>query len=577
MFSTTEGVGKSSLRRQLVLPFVFLVIFVSAGSGWFSFRAGESEVDALTSRVLVDMVSRIGGATHRHLEGAWVALQSVAPDPKTVPRTQPFRDDIASLEERLWAASGLFMELSNYVYFGGADGRFVGVNRVDKDTVELWLREPDALNRTVYQVQAPGDRGKVIKTDQFDPRIRPWYEFAAKQAGPVWSPVYNDFTSKEPTITLAKSVYRADRSLAGVVATDVSLKALGEYLRSLVVSPNGVAFVIDGKGVMIATSGKELPFKMLPDAAQRTPAEAMQTPLIREAYAKIRELKQDKVDLRIPLAREFDAGSGRVAMAAALLGDKYGVDWIAVVVVPRADFMGRLTRSIYQSVFFSGICVLIALVLGLPILNRVLLDIRALTRAATKVGNGEPLPWLNVNRGDEIGQLAQTFNEMEHKLRIDKLTAVFNRESLNAQIGFLQRQAAHNPSSRVRFALLFIDLDNFKWINDEYGHDAGDQVLITVAERLKASVRATDVVARYGGDEFVVLLKGVEATGEVIAAEEKIRVIVEEPIAIEHGEARIGVSLGWAMYPQDGTDTRTLLKVADLRMFESKKHRKVSR
>lgn len=568
--------NKSSLRWQLVLPFVFLVMFVSAAIGWISFRAGEHAIGELTARVLVDMVKRIGTATEQHLAGALTALQSVAPDPSTLPKAQPFFDDVASLEQRFWTASGLFMEVNNNVYFGGADGRFVGVNRVRKDFVELYLREPDADQRFVFAVQAPGDRSMVLRTDKVDARKLPWYDIAARQMQAVWSPIYNDFTSKEPTITLAKSVYRADQTLAGVIATDVTLKALSDFLRALLVSQHGVAFVVDADGWMIATSGKELPFKMSKDAPERKRAEEMETPLMREAYAKIREWKQDKMDLRAPVAREFSTDSGRIEIAAATLGNKYGVDWIAVVAIPRDDFMGGLTRSFYQGVFIAVVCVIGALILGLTILNRVLRDIRMLTNAAKKVGNGEPLPALNIKRRDEIGQLARTFNEMEHNLRIDKLTAVFNRESLHAQTAFLQRQAAQNPAGGFGFALLFIDLDNFKLINDQYGHDAGDQVLTTIAARLKAAVRISDIVARYGGDEFVVLLKGVNDSADVVAAEDKIRTIAEEAIPFGHGATYVGLSLGWAMFPEDGKDTGALLKVADIRMFERKKIRKTA-
>jgi diguanylate cyclase (GGDEF)-like protein len=569
--------NKFSLRQQLVLPFVFLVIFISAGIGWVSFRAGAEAVEDLTRRVLVDMVNRISGATERHLAGALTVLQLIAPDPATVPRIQPFSDDLASLERRFWAASGLFMEVNNYVYFGGEDGRFVGVNRVDKNFVELYLREPGASQRRVYAVQAAGDRKVVLRTDQYDPRVRPWYGVAAKQERPIWSPVYNDFTSREPTITLAKSVYRANRSLAGVVATDVTLKVLTDFLRTLTVSKNGVAFVMDGNGFMIATSGQELPFKMLNGAPVRMRAEEMQTKLIRDAYTKIREWQRDKIDLRTPMSREFSNPSGAIEIAAATLGERAGVDWVTVVAVPRSDFMGGVTRSFYQGILFAGFCVLIALILGLSVLNRMLGDIRDLTNAAKKVGNGEPLPALNMMRSDEIGQLAQTFSEMEHNLRIDRLTAVFNRESLSAQIGFLQRQAALKPNQPSAFALLFIDLDHFKSINDHHGHSAGDHVLMTVAARLKTAIRTSDVVARYGGDEFVVLLKGVQSESDVIAAEEKIRSVVEQPITLEHGVAQVGVSLGWSMFPQDGEDAQALIKIADSRMFETKKLRKAAR
>jgi diguanylate cyclase (GGDEF)-like protein len=221
--------------------------------------------------------------------------------------------------------------------------------------------------------------------------------------------------------------------------------------------------------------------------------------------------------------------------------------------------------------------VLIALALGVNILNRILRDIRTLTDAAQQVGNGEPLPALNIRRRDEIGQLAQTFSEMEHNLRIDKLTGVFNRESLNAQVEFLHRQAERQPDRNISFALLFIDLDRFKSINDQYGHAAGDQTLIIVAARLKSAVRGSDVVARYGGDEFVILLKGVTKLDDVIETSDKIRDIVEEPIRLEHTTVHVGVSLGWAIFPEDGTETKKLLKVADSRMFQTKKIRKAAR
>ncbi|MFD2271164.1 diguanylate cyclase domain-containing protein [Undibacterium arcticum] len=108
-------------------------------------------------------------------------------------------------------------------------------------------------------------------------------------------------------------------------------------------------------------------------------------------------------------------------------------------------------------------------------------------------------------------------------------------------------------------------------MNDHYGHDAGDQFLITVAARLKTAVRTTDVVGRYGGDEFVVLLKDVGAVSDVTAAEEKIRSIVEAPMTLQKHSVNVGVSIGWAMFPQDGRDADALMKVADSRMFDSKK------
>ncbi|MFC7514252.1 diguanylate cyclase [Herbaspirillum sp. GCM10030257] len=565
----------TSLRRQLVLPYVLLVVFVSTAVALVSYRAGEDAVQELTRRVVTDMVDRIGSATEKHLAGALTALNAVDPDSRMLPRPQPFDDSIPSLEPRLWMASGLFIDASNYVYFGGVDGRFIGVNRISRDFVELYLREPGAAKRQVYAVAQAGDRSRVLRTDTYDPRSRPWYQAAAAQQRPVWSPVYNDFTSHEPTITLTKPVYRGDRIFAGVLATDVTLKVLTDFMRGLTVSEHGAAFVMDAEGYLIATSTQDIPFKTGGPVVERIHATDMLSPQLREAATQALAWRKGQQSGGV-LVKASVLSSGDTEIAAARLGHQYGLDWITVVSVPRGDFMGGVARSIGQALLIGILCVAIALALGLSLLDRVLRDLRQLTMAAKKVGSGEPLPLLNIQRHDEIGQLAMSFSEMEHNLRIDKLTAVFNRASLIAQIAILRRQLEHRSGERPSFALLFIDLDHFKAINDHYGHDAGDKVLVTVASRLRESVRVTDVVARYGGDEFVILLKGVTDADDVIKTEQKIREAVETPVPLAHGTAQVGASIGWALFPEDGEDVDALLRIADVRMFDTKKRRKAA-
>jgi diguanylate cyclase len=121
-------------------------------------------------------------------------------------------------------------------------------------------------------------------------------------------------------------------------------------------------------------------------------------------------------------------------------------------------------------------------------------------------------------------------------------------------------------------ALLFLDVDHFKRINDSLGHAIGDQLLKSIAQRLVACVRSSDTVSRQGGDEFVVLLSEVARAEDVALTADKILAAVSRPHHIDHQDFHITVSVGIGVYPTDGADAETLLKNTDLALFHAKSH-----
>jgi diguanylate cyclase (GGDEF)-like protein/PAS domain S-box-containing protein len=152
----------------------------------------------------------------------------------------------------------------------------------------------------------------------------------------------------------------------------------------------------------------------------------------------------------------------------------------------------------------------------------------------------------------------------------DGLTRLPNRTLLLDRLEQALERARRNASPAT---VLFVDLDRFKPVNDSLGHAIGDQLLIAVAQRLLASVRRSDTVSRFGGDEFVILLENIAHPGEATRCAAKIMEAISTPFEIAGHTLHVGASIGMASFPEDARDATQLLRRADLRMYEDKSKR----
>ncbi|WP_339487522.1 sensor domain-containing diguanylate cyclase [Pseudomonas sp. EL_65y_Pfl2_R95] len=174
-----------------------------------------------------------------------------------------------------------------------------------------------------------------------------------------------------------------------------------------------------------------------------------------------------------------------------------------------------------------------------------------------------------------VTALWQAEAELQFLAHHDSLTELANRSLFNERLDSALR-AAHRRQNTV--ALLFVDINDFKGINDVHGHSAGDRVLYNIARRLEGCVRETDTVARIGGDEFTVLLTDIQSQDAVSAKVEQILAVMAEPLGAEFGEIKMpSCSIGVACYPADGDDADTLLSHADSDMYRIKRQRSVGR
>jgi diguanylate cyclase (GGDEF)-like protein len=170
----------------------------------------------------------------------------------------------------------------------------------------------------------------------------------------------------------------------------------------------------------------------------------------------------------------------------------------------------------------------------------------------------------NFDRADEKSKADA---RIEYLASHDGLTALPNREMFN---GLLHHAIEAACRQQRRFAVLFIDLDRFKVINDSLGHDAGDILLVEVANRLRQTLRSSDVVARLGGDEFVVILEETAESHDVERIASNLLSVLSQPLQLSGHECHTTASIGIAMYPADGSDVQTLTKNADMAMYLAK-------
>ncbi|NVO05205.1 MAG: diguanylate cyclase [Rhodoferax sp.] len=178
------------------------------------------------------------------------------------------------------------------------------------------------------------------------------------------------------------------------------------------------------------------------------------------------------------------------------------------------------------------------------------------------------LAWQMLHGRARALQLAAAMTEeLRTMAQHDPLTGLPNRALFYDRLG---QELARAKRLDGRFAMVFIDLDHFKPINDTYGHGVGDQVLRQVAQQLQHSVRASDTVGRIGGDEFVVLLAQLSTTDSILALAEKLRLALKQTFVVEGHALVVSCSVGVAVYPQDGEDAVALTKAADDAMYEAK-------
>ena len=409
-------------------------------------------------------------------------------------------------------------------FVGMPDGQFSFVRR---DSDGLTLKQIEVTpTRVVSEASLDADlvgAQPVVFDDSYDPRTRPWYSSAEQAEGLIWTEPYVFFSSGQPGVTAALAVRDPSGAVAAIVGVDVSLDELGYVLDGLPIDSSAEAFILAGDAVVAASSGYTV---AQPDGDGVTLATHADLGLDTDALIRARA-----ESVPVPASE----GS---RLHVVLLDQPDLPSWDVVIQTGHIDFVDAM---IHQSRVAIGATIVAALAMlaMVPLL---------------------------------VTRMRRPLDELSHRARTDHLTGLANRPTLLEE-GAREIKRARHWDQAITVAVF--DIDNFKSVNDQHGHTAGDETIRRIGATLRATVRPQDLVGRLGGDEFVLVVRDL-SEADTHALLERVQAQLVESWQQDDRTEALGVTIGVTHLAGRDVSLEDLIEEADDRLISAKQSAKGS-
>ncbi|MFJ8065281.1 EAL domain-containing protein [Psychrobacillus sp. NPDC096426] len=387
--------------------------------------------------------------------------------------------------------------------------------------------------------------------DSYHPAEQLWYKLAMQNPGEVfWTEPYLDYVTQEIIITASKSVVSPKGTL-GVIALDINLQEMSSRISNSKIGEDGFVLLLSSNGTILANRdnhmigetlfGNQLA-KMLKDTEK--------------SYVPYIIHNKDYLVTSQPIVEN---------------------DMSIVAAISKEEIIRTLINR-HQPILAIGLfCLLLFGVIAYFATLRGVRPLKKLGKLMVSVENGNYDVQANVKDYEEIERLANGFNSMilaiktredkiKHLASYDSLTGLLNRRSIQE----LLTESLENDEVDCLKAVIFVDLDNFKTVNDTLGHSFGDKLITQVAKKLDALSSINKDVARISGDEFIVVMHDLESIEQARNVAEEIIRQFDMPITVESRILNVTASVGISLYPIHAITSEELLKLADMAMYEAK-------
>lgn len=565
---------KLGIRTRITLLMAALGVLASGLTGYYAYRSSQSLLAEAAEREMLTSTRVLGRRLTLNIrEAAKVATllaelpatQAVADLPDVSSHAIAARNELARIFESVLAIQPEYFQIRLIQ----ADRHGLEVVRIDRDGTDLTRVDGAAL-------QEKGHFSYVFRTLKLKP--------GETYLSPIFvNQEQGAYTGHgQPTLQVARQVFASNGRLYGLVIINIDLNELFDLLKADLPPTLGL-YLTNAQG----------DFLIHPDPEQTFGFQHGRRILAQDVFPPVEDIVEGKAGYRVialnnpPPLRGYPTVPTTAVFLRQPLGDYVSDDPFAIIglSMPQREITRpthTLATATLNIVFvFSAI----AFVLALWMSRALTYPLQLILQAVGRVSTGRDLGELPLNRKDELGDLARGVAHMhtqirdqmvvldehrrslDHLSRHDTLTGLPNRRMF---FDVLQQAIARAGQAGTQLAVMFVDLDNFKDVNDSHGHATGDRVLQVVAARLQHCVRAVDTLARLGGDEFIVLIESLDTQEPVTAIAHKLIAQFKTPITAGAREILIGLSIGISILPEDGTDAETLVARADEAMYAAK-------